>query len=482
MSRPSHDLAVIGAGAAGLIAARFAAQLGARVLLIDRDRIGGDCTWTGCVPSKSLIRVAKAAHEARTGQRFGVHAGDCSVNMREVRAFVHRKVQEIYAPTSPDALSAEGIDVMIAPASFLDARTLRVGTATVHARRFLICTGASPTLPDIDGLRSVPHLTYHTVFDLEELPPSLIVVGGGPLGMELGQAFQRLGSQVTIVAPRLLPQDDPEAADVVHRVCEREGVRFERGHARAVWHEGDAVVVKTDAGAQVTGSHLLVAVGRRPNVEGLGLDRAGVTSSVDGIVVDDRLRTSVPHIFAAGDVTGGEQFSHIAGWQAFAAARNALLPGSTSGAANPTAWVTFTDPEVAQVGPTETRARDALGGSLVVTRWDIAKVDRAKCDDEEEGFIKLLSDGRGRLIGATIVASRAGEMSNELSLAVARGLTVGDIATTVHAYPTYATALQQMASQTATTRWTSSLAGRVLARVLGFSKRPGVSRPDAADR
>lgn len=471
MSRADYDLAVIGAGAGGLTAARFAVRLGARVLLVERDRIGGDCTWTGCVPSKSLIRVAKAAHEIRTAQRFGVAGGPCTVDMTQVRDYVQRKVQEIYEPTAPDALKREGIDVALGPASFENDRTLRIGERSIVARRYLVCTGATPATPSIEGLDGTPHFTYHNIFDSPRLPASLIVIGGGPLGMELAQAFQRLGSQVTIVAPRLLPHDDPDAVDVLRRVFEREGVRLIHGRATSVRQGPTDIVVASDTGGEARGECLLVAAGRRPNITGLALERAGVAHSERGIVVDDRLRTNVPHIYAAGDVLGGEQFSHVAGWQAFEATRNALLPGSTSGRPNPMAWVTFTDPEVAQVGLDEPSARKTLDDGVTVTRWDIAKVDRAKCDDDEDGFIKLLSDRRGTVVGATIVASRAGELSGEISLAIAQRLTVSDIATAVHAYPTYATALQQMTSQVATTRFTSSAVGRFIRR-LRFPSRP----------
>jgi pyruvate/2-oxoglutarate dehydrogenase complex dihydrolipoamide dehydrogenase (E3) component len=471
MSRAEYDLAVIGAGAGGLTAARFAVQLGARVLLVERDRIGGDCTWTGCVPSKSLIRVAKAAHEIRSAHRFGIGGGSCTVDMKQVRDYVQRKVQETYEPTAPDALKREGIDVALGPASFENERTLRIGERSILARRYLVCTGATPVTPSIEGLDGTPHFTYHNIFDSPRLPESLIVIGGGPLGMELAQAFRRLGSHVAIVARHLLPHDDPDAADVLRRVFERESVRFVQGRAISVRQELAGIVVASDTGGEARGECVLVAAGRRPNITGLALDRAGVAHSERGIVVDDRLRTNIPHIYAAGDVLGGEQFSHVAGWQAFEATRNALLPGSSSGRPNPMAWVTFTDPEVAQVGPTEISARHRLGPAITVTRWDLARVDRAKCDDDEEGFIKLLSDGRGTLIGATIVAGRAGELSGELSLAVAQRLSVSDVATAVHAYPTYATALQQMTSQVATTRWTSSAAGRLIGR-LRFPSQP----------
>jgi pyruvate/2-oxoglutarate dehydrogenase complex dihydrolipoamide dehydrogenase (E3) component len=471
MSRAEYDLAVIGAGAGGLTAARFAVRLGARVLLVERDRIGGDCTWTGCVPSKSLIRVAKAAHEIRTAQRFGVGGGPCTVDMTQVRDYVQRKVQEIYEPTAPDSLKREGIDVALGPASFEDDRTLRIGERFIVARRYLVCTGATPVTPSIEGLDGTPHFTYHDIFESPRLPASLVVIGGGPLGMELAQAFQRLGSQVTVLAPHLLPHDDSEAVDVLRRVFAREGVRLVHGRAVSVKQEPTDIVVASDTGREARGECLLVAAGRRPNIMGLALERAGVAYSERGIVVDHRLRTSVPHIYAAGDVLGGEQFSHVAGWQAFEATRNALLPGRSSGQPNPMAWVTFTDPEVAQVGLDEATARKKLGDGMTVTRWDIAKVDRAKCDDDEDGFIKLLSERRGTVVGATIVASRAGELSGEISLAIAQRSSVSDIATAVHAYPTYATALQQMTSQVATSRFTASAVGRFITR-LRFPSRP----------
>jgi pyruvate/2-oxoglutarate dehydrogenase complex dihydrolipoamide dehydrogenase (E3) component len=468
MPRPEYDLAVIGAGSGGLVAARFAAHLGARVVLAERDRIGGDCTWTGCVPSKSLIRAAKAAHQIRTARRFGIDAGSCDVDMAQVRDYVQGKVQAVYREESPEALTREGIEVVLGPAAFEDERTLRIGERTVLARNYLVCTGAAPATPPIDGILATPYFTNHNIFNTPHLPASLTIIGGGPIGMELGQAFQRLGSQVTIVAPRLLPNDDPEAAQVLQRVLAREGVRFLTARARSVRQEAAGIVVVSDGG-DARSEALLVATGRRPNVAGLGLDRAGVTHSANGIAVDEQLRTNVPHIYAAGDVIGREQFTHVAGWQAFEAARNALLPGQASGRVNPMAWVTFTDPEVAQVGTTEAAARARVGDALTVTRWDLACVDRARCDDDEEGFIKVMSDRRGTVIGATIVAGRAGEMSGEMSLAIARRLRVGDIATAVHAYPTYSTALQQMAGEAASAQWASSLAGRAIGRLLGFS-------------
>jgi pyruvate/2-oxoglutarate dehydrogenase complex dihydrolipoamide dehydrogenase (E3) component len=468
MAKNDYHLAVIGAGAGGLIASRFAARLGARVALVERDRIGGDCTWTGCVPSKSLIRAAKAAHEIRAAERFGITPGSLTVRMSDVRAYIRGKVQRIYEPTTPDALSQEGIDVIVGPAAFVDAHTIRVRDRVVRADHYLIATGASPVVPAIAGLGDVPYFTYLNIFDNDRLPESLVVIGGGPLGMEIAQAYQRLGARATIVAPRLLARDEPEAADIMRRVFEREGVRLVFGRATSVRRDAKAIVVGSER-EEARGECLLVAVGRRPNVHGLELERAGVRYSECGVPVDDRLRTNARHIYAAGDVIGGEQFSHIAGWQAFEAARNALLPGSASGRPNPIAWVTFTDPEVAQVGLTERQARERLGDRVRAVTWENRRVDRAVCDDEEDGFIKIVTEAGGAIVGATIVAHRAGDVSAEMSVAIAQRLTIRDIAAAVHAYPTYATAVEQMASELATSNWLSSVQGRIVTRLMGFA-------------
>ena len=353
-ARTNYDFVIIGAGAAGLIAARFAARLGVRVLLAERDRIGGDCTWTGCVPSKSLIRVAKAAHEVRTAQRFGLHAASCAVDMARVREYVQRKIQEIYEPTSPEALAREGIDVALGPAAFESAHTLRIGERSVVGRRFLVCTGATPVMPAIAGLEVTPHCTYHNIFELSAPAGHTHCRRRRPARDGTGAGLSASGQPGhDSGAPAPASRRSGRGRRFFGASSHREGVQWIRGRAIAVRQESDGIVVSSDAGGEARAETILVAAGRRPNVEGLGLDRAGVAHSDRGIPVDDRLRTNVPHIYAAGDVLGGEQFSHVAGWQAFEAARNALLPGSSSGRVNPMAWVTFTDPEVAQVGLSE---------------------------------------------------------------------------------------------------------------------------------
>ena len=330
MAAHDFDLVIIGAGSGGLTAAGFAAQLGAKVALVEKNRIGGDCTWTGCVPSKALLKAAKIAHEVRTASRFGISANPPIVEMAKVRAYVRQAIQQVYRFEGPEDLRKQGIEVIQGAGRFVDASTIVVDEQLVRSKSFLLATGARPRIPPIAGLNEVPFVTYEQLFDNDRLPRAMIVVGGGPIGMEMAQAYQRLGAQVTVVADRLLPKEEPEVREVMQRVFEREGVRFVWGRAKSARKEGDEIIVATDR-EEARGDLLLIASGRKPTVAGLDLEKAGVSYSEDGIPVDDRLRTNVKNIYAAGDVTGGYQFTHFAGWQAFQAARNALLPGSNSG-------------------------------------------------------------------------------------------------------------------------------------------------------
>jgi pyruvate/2-oxoglutarate dehydrogenase complex dihydrolipoamide dehydrogenase (E3) component len=295
----------------------------------------------------------------------------------------------------------------------------------------------------------------------------MIVIGGGPIGMEMAQAYRRLGADVSLVADRLLPKDEPEARDVIRRVFEREGVRFVRGLAKSARKQADEIVVATD-GEEVRGNLLLIASGRQPTVAGLDLEKAGVAYSEKGISVDSRLRTNVKHIFAAGDVTGGYQFTHFAGWQAFQATRNALLPGSNSGLTDLVPWVTFTDPEVAHVGLTEEQARSKFGESVSVYRWEMTHTDRAICEDDRDGFIKLITKNDGSLLGATVVSARAGETITELIVAMKHGLKVSDLAGAIHAYPTYSTPVQQLAAEMATEHTLAGVSGKIIRGISKF--------------
>jgi pyruvate/2-oxoglutarate dehydrogenase complex dihydrolipoamide dehydrogenase (E3) component len=458
------DLAIVGGGSAGLIAADFALQLGARVALLERDRIGGDCTWTGCIPSKSIIKVASAAAGVRQAGRFGIRAGDPQVDFAQVREYLRSRIEHIYAPTSPDALRAKGVLVKIGPTRFLDPHTLKVASETLRARRILICTGATPARPKLPGLDEITYLTNKEIFEIDHLPSSLLVIGGGPLGCELAQAFQRLGAQVTLIAPRMLPRADPEASALLSQVFTQDGVRHLRARAQAVRSDKGAITVCTEHG-EVTGESLLVAVGRVPDVSGLELERAGVRFDSRGIHVDARLRTTASHIYAAGDVLGGPQFSHLAGWQAFQAVRNALLPGGARGTPAVLPEVTFTVPEVAQVGLTEGQARERFGEDVRTASTDLRHVDRAVTEGDGLGFIKLVVHRDRRFLGATIMAERGGEAIVEITLAMATGLKVGDLAAAIHPYPTYNSTVELLAAGLATQMALAGIRGR-LARLL----------------
>jgi pyruvate/2-oxoglutarate dehydrogenase complex dihydrolipoamide dehydrogenase (E3) component len=462
MSTPEFDLAIVGAGASGLIAAGFAVQLGARTALIDKGPIGGDCTWSGCVPSKSLIKVASVAHHARTAARYGIAVSAPATDMTQVRAYLRATIQQIYEPTMPEALRKKGMDVLIGPAHFLDAHTLQVGNAKIRAKKFLINTGAQPRIPLIAGLDNVPYLTYQQIFENDRLPQHLLVVGGGPIGCEIAQAYRRLGAQVTLVAEHLLPREEPEVQDVLNRIFAQEGIERITARAESVYGGGHSITLETSAGS-ATGNLLLVATGRAPLVQNLALQAARVRYSDRGIQVNKFLQTTARHIYAAGDVIGGPQFSHLAGWQGFQAVRNALLPGNNPGTTAAMPHITFTSPEVAQIGLTEAAARAQFkNNDLLIKSFDIGKVDRAVNEDDRLGLIKIVARRNGLILGASIVGERAGETITEIAIAMRNGLKLADLAATVHPYPTYSTGVQLLATQMAVESAFSGVSGRLL--------------------
>ena len=463
-----YDLAIIGAGSAGLTAAGFAVQLGVRVALVERHRIGGDCTWSGCVPSKTLLKAARVAHAMRSAGRYGVGAVEPTVDLKAVMAHVQRVVAEVAEEEAPEVLRAEGIAVFLGPARFVDAHTITVGGDTLSARHVLICTGASPSVPAISGLDGVPYLTYEMIWDLQVLPRRLLVVGAGPIGCEMTQDFRRLGADVTLLVSRdvLLPRDDPVASRVLGQVFATEGVDVRyRARAEHAWQDPQGIHVMA-GGSEFVGDTLLLATGRRPNVEGLGLDKAGVAYSARGVQVDERLRTSQRHIYAAGDCTGGPQFTHYAGWQAFMAVRNALLPGASRGISDHVPWTTFTDPEVAHVGLAEAQARERFGDEVMTCDWPMAKVDRARAEEDTAGLIKLVHKKDGALLGATIIAGRAGEMISEWIVALERGLKVDEVGSAIHVYPTYSTVSSQAAAAIRVQRLLSGTSGKIIRSVV----------------
>lgn len=419
------DLLVVGGGTAGLVAARTAAGFGASVLLVERDRTGGDCLWTGCVPSKALLAAAGAAAAVRTATRLGVHVGAVEVDFPAVMEHVRGARTTIEPDDSPSSLEAAGVRVVHAEAQLVGPRTVLVGGERVECRQAVVAVGSAPVVPDLPGLREVA-LTNDTIWDLTELPRRLVVLGGGSIGCELAQAFARLGSTVTVVeaAGRLLSREDPDASAAVAEALRADGVTVHTGvSARAV--EDGAVVL--DTGERVEADQVLVAVGRTPRTAGLGLAAAGVQLDERGYVrVDDHLRTTNPRVWAAGDVTGHAQLTHVAGVHGSLVATNAIL-GLRRNVDPVVPRVTFTQPEVGSVGITTSD-----GPSVAHTH-----VDRAIAEADTTGFSRLALDRRGRVVGATVVGPRAGETLGELTLAVRQGLRTRDLAATTHAYPTH---------------------------------------------
>jgi pyruvate/2-oxoglutarate dehydrogenase complex dihydrolipoamide dehydrogenase (E3) component len=434
------DICVIGAGSAGLSVAAGAVQLGAETVLIEAGRMGGDCLNYGCIPSKALLAAAHAAEAGRRAERFGIRTGEPVIDFRAVHDHVHGVIAAIAPHDSEERFAGLGVRVVRARARFTGSRELVAGDARVKSRRFVIATGSRPLVPPVPGLDRVPHLTNETVFDLTERPPRLLVLGGGPIGCELAQAFRRLGSAVSIVEmATLLPKDDPELVDVIRRRLRDDGIALHE-RSKVVGVEpatgGLAVSIETDgATSRVTGSHLLVAAGRRANFADLDLAAAGVAHTPSAIAVDARLRTTNRRIYAIGDAIGGLQFTHLAGYHAGIVIRNALFrwPARVDQRALP--WVTYTDPELAQVGLTEAAAR-AAGHDIQVLRAPFAQNDRAQTERATDGLVKAVVTRRGRILGAAIVGPHAGELIHPWVLAIAGNLRIGTLATMIAPYPT----------------------------------------------
>ncbi len=464
--RNRYNLVVIGAGTAGLVCAAGAAGLGARVALIERHLLGGDCLNTGCVPSKALIRAARAAHEARTGAAYGLEAGPegalpdfaaIMARMRRLRAEISRHDS---ARRFRDQL---GVDVFLGEARFTGADCVEVAGRQLTFHRAALCTGARAALPDIPGLSAAEPLTNETLFTLTDLPRRLAVLGGGPVGCEMAQAFARFGSRVTLVqhGPQLLAREDSEVAALLATVFAREGIEVRlNSRVTGVRIEGAERVLDLDGAGgaeQLRVDAILVAAGRAPNVEGLGLDTAGIEFDRHGVRVDDRLRTTNPRVFAAGDLCSAFKFTHAADAQARILLANALFPGRQKASRLVVPWCTFTDPEVAHVGLTAAQA-EAQGIKATTLTVALTEVDRCVLDGETEGFARVhLRHGTDTILGATIVGRHAGEMIAELALAMTAGLGLGVIGRTIHPYPTRTEAVRKLADAWSRTRLTPTL-------------------------
>ena len=461
--RAAVDLLIVGLGSAGMTAAEVAAGLGLSVAVVERGRAGGDCLWTGCVPSKALVAAAAAAHQARTAGAFGLPSASTDADLgavwRRMRA-VRDDIAE--GDDDPARFEALGVRVWRGDATVTGPEEVTItdehgGVSAVEARVILLCTGGRPVTPAIDGLADVGFLTTETVFELEEVPRRVVFIGGGPVSVELAQAFQRLGIVSTVLhsGDRLLARDEPELVDELVSTLAAEGVEL-CCNVDVVRVEPGPVVVGRVAGIERRwqADTVVVAVGRQPNVDGLGLDAVGVATGEQGVVVDSHGRTTVPSIYAAGDVSGGEMFTHAAAHQAAVAVRDAFYPGrGHAGAVVP--WATFTDPALAHAGLTVAEARGRFGDRRVrVHRWSLEHNDRARTDGTTGGIVLVERTGlRGRrLVGAHVLAGGAGEVINELVLAIERGMSVADLGSVVHVYPTIATSLQQLGGRAAVER------------------------------
>ncbi|MBZ8133825.1 NAD(P)/FAD-dependent oxidoreductase [Afifella sp. IM 167] len=446
------DICVIGAGSAGLTLAAAAAAFDVPVVLVEKGAMGGDCLNTGCVPSKALIAAARHVAHIREASRFGVHAGTPQIDYVAVRSHVDSVIAAIAPNDSAERFTGLGTEVVRAEGRFVDRRTLEAGGRQIRARRFVIAAGSSPAVPEIEGLPQVPYLTNESLFDLEKLPSHLIVIGGGPIGMEMAQAFRRLGSDVTILeANRVLSHDDPELAAVVRRrlvaegVVIREGVKVERVARRGRYGVRVHLAAAEGGDDMVDGTQLLLAVGRRPNVEGLGLEEAGVETGPKGIVTNERLRTANRRIYAIGDISGGFQFTHWASYEAGQALRSILFRFGGKVKRELIPWVTYTDPELAHVGLTLAEAQARAKG-LKILRWPFSENDRAETERSTEGFVRVLAAKNGKILGADIVGRGAGELIAPWALAVSKGLKVQDMMATVLPYPTLSEAGKRAAT------------------------------------
>ncbi len=444
-----YNLLVIGAGPAGLVTAIGAAGLGAKVALVEKHLMGGDCLNVGCVPSKALISAGKAAAAVRNASEFGVRIPDgANVDFAAVMERLRKIRADISHHDSAARLTDLGIDVFIGSGQFTGRRTFDVDGRTIAFSKACIATGARAAAPPIRGLKDVDYLTNENVFTLTELPKRIAFIGGGPIGCELSQAFRRFGSDVVLVESNrgLLPREDREAAEIVRQSLLRDGVDI-RGGARdlQIRNADDGIHLSVDSNEpwDATVDKLVVAVGRAPNVEHLGLDVAGVNYSGRGIRVDDRLRTSNSHIFAAGDVASNYQFTHTADFMARIVIGNALFFGRSKASALTIPWCTYTEPELAHVGKTEKELQDN-GVTFRTFTVHMNEVDRAILDGEGEGLVRMHADKKGNILGATIVAAHAGDMIGEVSLAMTNGLRLGDIAKTIHPYPTQAEAIRKV--------------------------------------
>jgi len=451
------DVCVVGGGSAGLVVAAGAAQLGLDVVLVERALMGGDCLNFGCVPSKALIAAARAAQAQRSGAAFGIAPVEPAVDFGKVMDHVAGVIAAIAPNDSVERFEKMGVRVLREEARFTGGTELLAGGHRIRSKRIVLATGSRPALPQVPGLADVPHFTNETIFANRTLPSHLVVLGGGPIGLEMAQAFRRLGSKVTVLeAATCLAKDDPELVAIVLARLRGEGIELcENARVARLERTADGIAAVLEGGPRIEGSHLLVAAGRTPTIDGLDLDKAGIAHTRRGITVDDRLRTSNRNVWAIGDCNGRYAFTHMAGYEASLFIRGALFRAPAKLDAGLVPWATYTDPELAQVGLSERDARARHGDGIRILRWKFAENDRAQTEHETDGLVKAITDRRGRILGAGIAGPQAGELIQSWCLALSGRLKISTLAGFVPPYPT----LGETAKRAAGSYYTETLFG-----------------------
>ncbi len=468
------DICVIGGGSGGLSVAAAAAAFGVEVVLLEKGKMGGDCLNYGCVPSKAIIAAGKHARAAVDGKKFGVHVNKVDVKFDEVNAHIKDVIAGIAPHDSPERFRSLGVNVIEQAGVFIDADTVQAGDTIIRARRYVIATGSSAFVPPIPGIDEVDYLINETIFEQTTRPDHLIVIGGGPIGMEMAQAHHRLGSKVTVVEGfKALGKDDPELAEVVLKRIREEGVEIledTKVVKLAKAKSGVSVTVETSDGQRdIKGSHVLVATGRAANVNGLGLEQAQIEYDRRGIKVGANMRTSNKRVYAIGDVAGGFQFTHVAGYHAGLVVQQILfrLPAKENQEIIP--WATYTEPELANVGLTEAQAREKYGDTISVLKWEYAENDRARAERKTDGLIKIIADKKGRLVGVAIAGAGAGEMINMWALAITNKMKLSNVRGYIPPYPT----MSEIGKRAVMTHYGPITSKPFVRAVIGFLRKFG---------
>jgi pyruvate/2-oxoglutarate dehydrogenase complex dihydrolipoamide dehydrogenase (E3) component len=449
-----YDLVIVGIGSGGMVAAEFAASLDLKVAVAERSRVGGDCLWTGCVPSKALLASGKVAHHMRTADDFGIEPVEPKIERGNVWKRI-RSVQQEIASTddNPQRFEDMGIEIVYGNAKLTGKNTVQVGDRTLETRYVLLCTGSRPAIPPIEGLQEAGFVTSENLFELEDVPATFVCIGGGPICVEMTQGMTRLGIPVTLLqkGPRILPRDEPALVDKLVDKMRTEGIdlRFDVETQKVTIENGKKTVHGTENGKPTSWSadELLVGVGRTPNKEGLGIEELGIECTAKAVVVDNRGRTSVDTVYACGDLAGRYLFTHSAAYEGVRAVRDMFFPGKGKVVAA-VPWCTFTDPELAHTGMTEAEARAKHGDDIEVWHQDLEHNDRARADSASEGAILVITDKK-KIVGAHILAPAAGEMIHELALAIEEGVKLNELSQFMHVYPTYGTTVGQLAGEAA---------------------------------